>query len=305
MKIPFLNKVINKLTSVIAKDYPESKDNKDGFLAAVPNNTEQIDITAKERVSLKEDDSLAALLWDDPALLASLDKTPSEAFLLKLIPDNPFLFQYVPSPSERFISDALAINGQLLYDVVNPTQAQALIAIKSEPLAIKCIDSPSELLQIEAVKGNYNALESIKHPATDILHKAGWIIFDPSSEHSFKELPDQISVTIENLPNYCDFPSYSTVTILLDDKLKNDLLTTGSAYLDFDDSPRFDISGGHQLVILNKDGTMNFDQETCKVEGGSVNYYHQNVRINKHKCKLKSELLLKDKHSKKASKHRR
>jgi hypothetical protein len=237
--------------------------------------------------SLKVGDngSIIYVLSEMPSILKSMDKVPSNDIILEVIPRSPQIFLYLKSPSDKLISDALAVNSEVIKYIVNPSQKHLLEAISYNPTSIRFIKNPNEALQIEAVKRNQSAIECIEKPAPDLIKKAGWIVYDPNSKYSFASLPDKI-----NQP-FHEGDVYSSVMVELTEDLKKDLLRCGRADLGYDDSPRFDISGGHQLIILNKDGSMGYDQRTTKIEGGSVNYYDLYVPINKEHCSHKPEKL--------------
>lgn len=246
------------------------------------------------------------LLLSEPQLMQSI-KIRSVETLLELIDRNPQVFQYIAEPSEKVISRALSIEGDLLQFIENPSLTDTLTAIESRPESIKYIRQPNEVQQVWAVLKDPAVLKYIAQPVPEIMEKAGWAVYNPRSEHSFKELPDQIIVTLETMPYYGDNVNFSSIYIELNEKVKQDLLTTGGAYLDYDDSPRFDISGGFRALFLEKDGTLLFKQETCVVEGGSVNFYPQQVMINKKDCTMSAkvqEVKAKEKEKKKPKLHK-
>lgn len=246
-----------------------------------------------------ENDSIVHVLSEMPSMLKLMEQIPSNDILLNVIPEVPEIFQYIKSPSDKFISEALAINGCIIKYIENPGYKHQMEAVKSDPASIQYIKNPDESLQIEAVRSDQSVFKSIENPVPELLNKAGWIVYDPNSKHSSANLPDKIQLYGST------YPGDTSGIITLDENQKDRLLKYGQVKLDFDDSPRFDISGGHQQILLHKDGSMGFDERTTAVEGGSVNYYDNYIPINKAHCSFQSEKLKESKDIKASPKMRR
>lgn len=244
------------------------------------------DARALNFIEYPTDNVVVDTISQDPKALNYLDKIPSDELLIKILNNTPEVFQYIKKPSDKVVYEALRIDGNLIKHIEKPTLNHQIQAVKTSPSAIMHISNPSEDVQIEAVKRNRNVIEHIQNPVADILGKSGWVIYAPESNFGYADVPDQLKVRVSQQPNYNDFPTYSTLEINISSEIKANLLASGYADLGFDDSPRFDISGGFQALALNADGSMDLIQRVTAVEGGAVNYYDQTVPIHVNNCKF-------------------